>query len=185
MYKLAILIPAMFLSAVGCNNENLATQTDIYNETSYKTFNNSKYRYQFQYPSNASVRETRLEEFSSLVNDTPEAAYNRLGGEVCIIVQYGKGQVVFSAPANEGLNATCLRTGVGADAKFSTEQARIQGVVVSGDKIIEDFSESIRFTLSDNTNIELSGGGLDQESYQQYLDIKPELIKIIESYQKI
>lgn len=188
MKKLLLPLLLITLIAAGCNTNN-AKQTEEPNttqNTELKTYINNRYHYQFEYPTTASVSEFPKESFSSKVGDTPEAAYQRLGSEVCITLKYENGYIAISAPENNtDPNAVCLRSGVGVGAEFLTEKLTIQGKEITGDKIFETYSESTRYILDDNTQIEIGGGGKNQEDYQAYLKIKPELLRVIQSYKTI
>lgn len=183
--KLFTTFAILALLSAGCNQITEINRDTQNQSTELQTYTNQKYKYQFDYPEGAIVKETPAEFFSSSAGDTPDATYKRLGGEVCITVEYKNAGIAFSAPQNQDLNAACLRSGVGTEAEFSNEKLTIFNEEVTGDRIFEGTSESIRFNLKDGTKIEISGGGETEQAYREYLKVKPEILNIIQSYRKL
>jgi len=181
--------------------EEVISEEDIYE--SWKTYINDIYSYQFKYPPEAIVSEAEREAFSISVEErdqglTADDIYNKYTGKICVYVEYKLGYIYISAPENKGWYVICGRSGLGVWDE-TTEVKDIEEVITIEDKtyIAEGYevigpgetlffhNEFLWFSLEDGTEIEYGSLPDEEATYQDYLDVKEDLVKIVESYEKI
>lgn len=163
----------------------------------WETYINDVYGYEFNYPSEAEIIEADISSFGLSPEEvaqglTFEDIYNEYTGKICVTIDYKLGYINISVPENKYV--LCGRSGVGAYEVEEIEEEIIiegqaytaKGIEVKGPgETLAYHNEFLRIALEDGTKIEY-GSRYDEEAlYDDYLKIKDELIKIVESYRKI
>ncbi|EKD46297.1 MAG: hypothetical protein ACD_68C00043G0002 [uncultured bacterium] len=145
----------------------------------WTTFTSDQYDYQISYPDNVEIKDD-------------------LDG-MCVFFQYKEnnviiGDVTISTPDNYQFEkANCGRTGYGYDIEPITANLTIDGKSYTANgyeekgpgETLEFHNETLVVNLDDKTRIEFGAAGDDSFTYADYLEIKPDLIKMVESYQAI
>lgn len=159
------------------------------------TYKNDRYNYKFKYPPAASTRVARREDFRVPPEEAAQGLdaddlYERYSGSICVLVSYGNlGYVSISAPGN--IYAQC--DDIEDDDVFNkTENLTIQGKILKAKgieknpegQILSNRSEIYYVDLMDDTRI-VFGSKSSDLNFSDYQSIRPELIKIIESYQEL
>lgn len=144
----------------------------------WKTFTNDVHKYSFRYPDGAPI------EILDLGNSPAE--------KECVQVSLTYGYVTFSAPGSKEM---CGRTGVGVYAESIEKEENItvggKNYLITGYEFVNpgntlrDHNETMSFNLDDGTRIEFGSKGDETLAYADYVKERAELIKIIESYQKL
>lgn len=172
------------------------------NISNWKTYDNEKYNYSFQYPDGVKIAEAKKAVFGLMQEDIEaglafDDIYTKYTGQICVSIAYGYGGIYISAPPNKDFSyVTCGRTGVGAssDEIIKKEEKIIvqekeytaTGIEVAyGDKSnLANHYETMRIYLDDGTTIEYGSYPIEGASWKDYLEIKKDLVTIIESYDK-
>jgi hypothetical protein len=163
----------------------------------WKTYTNTVYKYQFKYPPSARISEAEKSSFSVRTEEvkqgiTVEDVYKKYTGKICVSTQYRFGYVKISAPPNKYFAyVICGRTGVGAYTVTSKEEVVVidgktytaKGYEVKGPGNTLDYhNETFNVTLEDGTTIEYGALPTEKATFEDYLTIKGELLKIVESF---
>lgn len=163
------------------------------------TYKNSVYGYEIKLPLEATITEARKEDFSLSPEEVAEGltfddVYNKYTGKVCVSIDYKLGYIQISAPPNnEFQHVICGRTGAAYETQKKTENVTIEGAVYVASGFEEKgpgetlmyHNETLRVLLDDNTKIEYGAKPDEAKTYADYLEIKPDLLKIVESFKKI
>jgi len=139
------------------------------------TYTNDTYRYEFRYPQGATVSQSDA-------------------GNICVGVKYELGYVYISAPANAGFSQTqCGRTGMGYEGVEKEEALVIDGKSYTAKGFEEKgpgetlnfHDETLVVTLDDGTRIEYGARPDEAATFADYLEFKPQLLKIVQSYRSL
>ena len=156
------------------------------NPVAAHVYTNDIYKYSFNYPDGAVIKEAGKDLFSMSPEEyksgvTFDDIYNKYTGKVCLDVQYNGGHVYISAPANKDSRYVLCsaRTGIGSEATMTSakEDFTIDGKVYTAEA--QDIAENgthnyiVRINLPDATRITISAYSPEN---------KNELKKIVESY---
>jgi len=170
--------------------------TDEYKD--WKTYINDIYSYEFYYPERAEISEADRSSFGIPTEDyekgiTFDDVYNKYTGKICITIRYKSGYITISAPEN--IFVECGRTGVGSEYEVTELEEKLvidgkdciaRGVELqSGGETLDRHQEFLRLRMEDGTAIEYGSISDDVATYEDYLEVKETLIKIIESYRKV
>jgi len=163
------------------------------------TYTNDVYGYEFRYPSGAEVAETPIggfrlpaEEYEAGV--TFEDAYDLHTGKVCVTVSYEFGYINISAPPNEGFRyVICGRTGRAYEGPDREDSLLIDGTTYTAGGFEEQgpgetlnyHNETLILTLDDGTRIEYGAGPSETATFEDYLLIRDDLLRIVQSYHKL
>jgi len=164
------------------------------------TYTNDVYGYEIRYPPEATVTEAPegfftvpREEFDKGV--TIHDAYERYTGKICVSVGYEAGYVLISAPANNGgfQYAMCGRTSRAFEGPSRKETLLIEGETYTASgfeeqgpgETIEYHNETLVVVLDDGTRIEYGARPVETATFEDYLQIRDDLVKIIQSYRKV
>lgn len=162
-------------------------------------YKNEIYGYEFRYPKGAHVREAKKEEFRLSPEEanagiTIEDVYNKYTGKICISIIYDLGYIYISAPSNKGNKyVLCGRTGRAYEGPSKTEEITIEGRkwIAKGfeeqgpGETLNYHNETLAITLNDGTRIEYGSRPVKTATFADYLKMKGEIIKIIESFKRI
>jgi inhibitor of cysteine peptidase len=165
----------------------------------WNTYVNDVYEYEIKYPSEATITEAKKDTFGLSEEDqkqglTFDDVYNQYTGKICVGVRYKLGYIYISAPQNASMrHVTCGRTGVGGPIEEKGEEIAVDGkkYLASGfeetgiGETLNLHNETFVINLDDGTRIEYGSLPGEQATYRDYLVIKDELLKIVESYHKI
>ncbi len=201
--RLALVLVALLMGGAitACvrTDERITITPTLSSSTSegWKTYTNGVYKYQFKYPPGARISEAEKSSFSLRAEEvnqgiTVEDVYAKYTGKICISVQYRLGYVNISAPPNKYFAyVICGRTGVGAYTVTSKEEVVVidgktytaKGYEVKGPGNTLDYhNETFTVTLEDGTTIEYGALPTEKATFEDYLTIKGELLKIVESF---
>ena len=148
------------------------------------TYSNDVYGYEFSYPPEATVSEAEEDEFN----------------RTCFSVQYELGSVVITLPPNEDLPyiLPCGRTGRAYEGPDREETLAIDGRTYTAQgfeergpgETLNYHNETMVVVLDDGTRIEYGVGPADEATletatFEDYLQIKDQLLKIVQSYRKL
>ena len=163
------------------------------------TYTNDVYGYEFRYPPEATVTEApetwfrvSREEWDKGV--TPHDAYERYTGKICVQVEYQLGWVNISAPVNDQFRyVNCGITGIGYDGRAVHETLLIDGKAYSGGgwesqgpgETLRYHHEFLILDLDDGTKIEYGARPVETATFEDYLQIRDDLVKIVQSYRKV
>jgi hypothetical protein len=163
------------------------------------TYTNDVYGYEFRYPPEAEVWEAPLELFS-LPREEYEAGvtfqdvYQRYTGKVCINVRYGPGGISILASADESsLYINCGRTSRAYEGPDRQETLIIDGGTYTArgfeeqgpGEILNYHNETLHVYLEDGTRIEYGSWASETATFEDYLQIRDQLLKIVQSYRKL
>jgi len=181
------------------DEESDTDKTGIYE--GWTTYANDLYKYQFKYPSNATVEEAKKDMFGLSQEDADaglsfDDVFEKYTGKICLNISYSKlGYITISAPENkEFAHVTCGRTGIGScETANKTEQVTVDGKTYTangmeqkcGGDLLIMHNETFVVTLDDGTRIEYGSTADPDFTYQDYLNAKKDMLGIIESYEKI
>lgn len=179
-----------------CKKGDSVTVADEYE--GWNTYTNEKYGYRFKYPSTATVSEAEKNWFSlspdeAVAGLTFEDLYEEYTGKVCVTVRHDLGYVNISAPINveKGL-VNCGRTSRAYEGPDITQNLNIGGRAYTATGFEEQgpgetlmyHNEMLVVSLEDKTRIEFGSWSDEEKTYQDYLAIKDDLIKIVESFEE-
>lgn len=169
----------------------------------WKTYTNNKYGYSFEYPPEATISEANKDYFSLSPEEVKQGitfddVFQKYTGQICVRIEYKYGHILISAPENKDYgHVICGITGVGV---FDKDEPKKDSLTIMGKayqvmgtefynvgkNALFDHWEYFRFDLDDGTQIEYGSNSGDKNiTFQDYLKIKPELLGIVESYQKL
>lgn len=175
------------------------TPTPTSSYEGWLTYTNDIYHYQFKYPPGATIEEATKEAFSLAPDEvssgmTFEEKFSRYTGKICVTVFYNLGYVQISAPPNSGFaHVICGRTGRAYEGPSKSEVLTIEGRSYTASGFEEQgpgetlnlHNETMVVTLEDGTRIEYGSRPSDSATFADYLTIRDEIIKILESFKKI
>ena len=169
----------------------------------WSTYTNDVYDYEFKYPKDAVISEAKMSDFSLSGEDvkkgvTFQEVYDKYTGKICLFLTYQTGYINISAPVNEGFKyVLCGRTGVGAcDTKEKSEELVIDGEKYTAEGFEEicqtsdsaplaSHNETMVVTLDDKTRIEYGSSSDPTKTFADYLKIRDEILKIVQSYKTL
>ena len=163
------------------------------------TYANDVYNYQFKYPSGATIEETTQDAFSLSPDEvsagvTFEEKYDKYTGKICITLHHQLGYVQISAALNSNFaHVICGRTGRAYEGPDGSETLTIDGKTYTATGFEEKgpgetlnfHNETLVATLEDGTRIEYGSRPDESATYADYLKMRNEIIKIVESFKKI
>jgi len=163
------------------------------------TYTNDVYQYEFRYPPGAEITEAPAEAFSLPIEEseagvTFEEVYDQYTGKVCITVSYELGYVNISAPPNEGFRyVICGRTSRAYEGPDREETLLIDGGTYTASgfeeqgpgETLDYHNEMLVLTLEDGTRIEYGAGPSETATFEDYLMIRDDLLRIVQSYRKL
>lgn len=202
-----ILLIGFFLGAQYSLTSTLThqkVQEDIQpNLNEWEKYENKKYGYTIKYPKEAEIHLAQSNDFSyeSDENGNPkdpelekigqdkrfEYLHDKYGGELCVTLDYKEAYIQISASENENNRHTiCSPTGVGTDDIAISEQVTINGkeYLASGFRNNTSNNEWLVVDLDHGTRITY-GNSINNESYVDYEKIKPEVKKIVSTFEFI
>ncbi len=165
--------------------------------TNWPTYVNQMYQYKFFYPKAAVVSQADKAAFGLSQENkqkglTIDQLFRDYTGLVCLKITDKLGYIFISAPANKNFSlVTCGRTGAGYEIRNKQEQVTINDkkFTASGfeevgpGQTLNFHNETLVVNLDDGTRIEYGASPDDQATFSDYQKIKPELLKILETYQ--
>ena len=160
---------------------------------------NDVYGYKFRYPEEARVEEVEKAAFSLSPEEvsagmTFDEKYEKYTGKICLTIFYQLGYIQISAPPNaEFAQVICGRTGLAYEGEDRSERVRIDDKVYTATGFEEKgpgetlnfHNETLVVTLDDGTRIEYGSRPDEAKTFADYLEMKEEIIKVVESYRKI
>lgn len=163
------------------------------------TYTNDVYMYEFRYPPGAEITEAPLEAFGLPTEEfeagvTFEDVYDLYTGKICVTVSYELGYVNISAPPNEGFRyVICGRTSRAYEGPDREEALLIDGGTYTASGFEEQgpgetlnyHNETLALTLEDGTRIEYGAAPSDTATFEDYLLIRDDLLKMVQSYRKL
>lgn len=163
------------------------------------TYTNDVYDYEFKYPPEASISEVEQSAFGLSPEEveagvTFEDKFREYTGKICITVTYNLGYVQISAPTNKGFaHVICGRTGRAYEGPDRSETLTIDGGIYTAEGFEEQGpSEALNFhnetlvvTLDDGIRSEYGSRPDETATFADYLEMREEIIRIVESYKKI
>lgn len=163
------------------------------------TYTNDVYKYEFKYPTGATVAEAEQREFKvpreeSEQGVTRQDVYERYTGKICVHVSYQLGWVTISAPVNTGFRyVNCGITGIVGPGRTREETLLIDGKTYSaGGWEQQGLGETLPFhnevlivNLDDGTQIEYGAALAETATFEDYLLIRDDLVRIVQSYRKL
>ena len=163
------------------------------------TYTNDVYEYEFRYPPGAEVAEAPLEAFGLPTEEfeagvTFEEVYDLYTGKICVSVSYELGYVNVSAPPNEGFQyVLCGRTSRAYEGPDREQTLLIDGGTYTASGFEEQgpgetlnyHNETLALTLEDGTRIEYGAAPSETATFEDYLLIRDDLLKIVQSYRKL
>lgn len=160
------------------------------------TYTNDVYGYEFRYPPAATVTEASESAFHLSAEEAQEGVtfrdvYERYTGKICIHVDYELGYVNISAPPNRYV--ICFRTGRAYEGPSREETLLIDGKTYTAQGFEEQgpgetlpyHNEMLRVELDDGTTIEYGPKPVETATFDDYLEIRDDLLKIVQSYRKL
>jgi len=163
------------------------------------TYTNDVYGYEFRYPPGAEIAQAPMEhfrlpreEFESGV--TFEEVYDRYTGKVCVTVRYELGYIHISAPPNEGFRyVICGRTSRAYEGPDREETLLIEGRTYTARGFEEQgpgetlnyHNEMLTVSLEDGTRVEYGPGPSETATFEDYLQIRDVLLRIVQSYREL
>jgi hypothetical protein len=163
------------------------------------TYTNDVYKYEFKYPTGATVAEASETAFHLSAEEAQEGVtfrdvYERYTGKICIHVDYQLGWVTISAPVNTGFRyVNCGITGIVGPGRTREETLLIDGKTYSaGGWEQQGLGETLPFhnevlivNLDDGTQIEYGAKLVETATFEDYLLIRDDLVRIVQSYRKL
>jgi len=169
------------------------------------TYTSEKYGYEIKYPKEASIYTTTKELFGiptdkdgvpldnelkqfNTFDQKIEYLYQKYGEDICLIIHYKGGRVVISSPANNNPRyVICGSTGIGVDTVEVEQEIVVDGkkYLASGRKAdisTETPHEFFVIHLEGGTKIEFGSNFDSNYTFNEYLSVKDELIKILKTY---
>lgn len=163
------------------------------------TYTNEVYSYEFRYPKEAAIEEAKEEDFG-LSPEEYEAGmtfadkYKKYTSKICVYLTYKFGYINISAPPNKGhAHAICGRTGRAYEGPEKSEDLTIDGEKYTAEGFEEKgpgetlsfHNETLWVLLDDETTIEYGALPDETKTFADYLAMREEILKIVESYRKI
>lgn len=187
------------ISTPALTPESALTPTPTGEYEGWLTYTNDVYNYEFKYPRGAGIEEAAREAFSLSPEEaaggmTFEEKYTRYTGKICITINHGLGYVQISAPVNSGFaHVICGRTGRAFEGIDKSETLTIEGRTYTASgfeeqgpgEILNFHNETMVVILGDGTRIEYGSRPSETATFADYLTMKEEIIKIVESFRKI
>jgi hypothetical protein len=163
------------------------------------TYTNDVYKYEFKYPTGATVAEAEQREFKVPREEweqgvTHQDVYERYTGKICVHVDYQLGWVSISAPVNTGFRyVNCGRTDIVNPGRAREETLLIDGKTYSAGgweqqgpgETLPFHNEFLVVGLDDRTQIEYGAKLVETATFEDYLLIRDDLLKIVQSYRKL
>jgi hypothetical protein len=162
------------------------------------TYTNDVYGYEIRYPPGANIREWAPSHMSPEEADQGVTWEELLGlytAKICVEVDYDLGYVLFSAPANNGgfRYVNCGRTSRAFEGPSREETLLIEGKTYTAGgfeeqgpgETIEYHNETLNVTLDDGTRIEYGAMPVGTATFDDYLLMRDDLLKIVQSYRKL
>jgi hypothetical protein len=163
------------------------------------TYTNDRFGYEFRYPPEAMVTEAEEAEFAIPLEEaeagiTFDELYERYTGKICVTVWYELGYVSISAPENAySRYVICQRTSRAYEGPRREEVLLIEGKTYTADGFEEQgpgetlpyHNETLYVQLEDGTRINYGSWSVETATFEDYLQIRDELVKIVQSYRKI
>jgi hypothetical protein len=163
------------------------------------TYTNDVYGYEFKYPPGAEIAEAPMEAFGLPTEEfeagvTFEDVYELYTGKVCITVGYELGYINISAPPNESFQyVICGRTGRAYEGPDREETLLIDGGTYTASGFEEQgpgetlnyHNEMLVASLDDGTRIEYGAGPSETATFEDYLQIRDVVLKIVQSYSEL
>jgi hypothetical protein len=125
---------------------------------------------------------------------TFEDVYELYTGKVCITVGYELGYINISAPPNESFQyVICGRTGRAYEGPDREETLLIDGGTYTAGGFEEQgpgetlnyHNEMLVASLDDGTRIEYGAGPSETATFEDYLQIRDVVLKIVQSYSEL
>jgi hypothetical protein len=163
------------------------------------TYTNDVYGYELRYPPEATIEEDESllkvprEEWEQGV--TFQDILERYTAKICVHVAYKAGYVLISAPANNGgfRYAMCGRTSRAIEGPSRRETLLIEGETYTASGFEEQgpretiayHNETLVVVLEDGTRIEYGARPVETATFEDYLEIRDDLVKIVQSYRRV
>lgn len=163
------------------------------------TYTNDVYGYEFRYPPGAEITEAPLEAFALPTEEfeagvTFEEVYDLYTGKICVTVSHELGYVNISSPPNEGFRyVICGRTGRAYEGPDREETLLIDGGTYTArgfeeqgpGETLDYHNETLVVSLGDGTRIEYGAGPSEDAAFEDYLLIRHDLLRIVQSYREL
>jgi hypothetical protein len=180
------------------SEESPTPETEIAYE-GWLTYTNDVYKYEFKYPTGATVAEAEQREFKVPREEweqgvTHQDVYERYTGKICVHVDYQLGWVTISAPVNTGFRyVNCGRTGIVNPGRAREETLLIDGKTYSAwgweqqglGETLPFHNEFLVVGLDNRTQIEYGAKPVETATFEDYLLIRDDLVRIVQSYRKL
>lgn len=172
---------------------------DIVDEKNWTTFKNDVYKYQIKHPKDAMIKEAKKSDFA-LSNEERDQGldfddvYEKYTGKICVTIEYKYGYVNISVAENKDFaHVICGRTGRTNESTKKSENLTIEdkkytaeGYVEKGKgDTLESHNETLVIELDSGIRIEYGAIATDQGTYEDYLEIRDVILKIVESFETI
>jgi hypothetical protein len=163
------------------------------------TYTNDVYGYEFKYPPEATVTEAPEWHFKVPAEEqqqgvTHQDVYEQYTGKICISVDYELGYVRISAPVNAGFPyVICGRTGIAYQGRAREEILVIDGKTYTAggweeqgpEETLPYHNEMLLVALDDGTRIEYGAKPVETSTFEDYLETRDDLVRIVQSYRKL
>jgi len=161
------------------------------------TYTNDVYGYEIRYPPGATIREEAPYKMSPEEREqgvTFEDLRERYTAKICVGVDYDLGYVLFSASANNGFRyVNCGRTSRAFEGPSREETLLIEGETYTArgfeeqgpGETIDYHNEMLAVVLDDGTSIEYGAKPAETATFDDYLLIRDDLLKIVQSYRRL
>lgn len=173
-----------------------ASKVDTSNWQSYV---NQMYQYKFLYPETALISQATKNDFGLSQENKQKGLeindlYQNYTGLVCLKITDNLGYIFISAPVNKDFGlVTCGRTGAGYQINKKQEEVTINDKKytttgfeeIGPGETLNFHNETFVVNLSDGTRIEYGALPDSQATFSDYQKIKPEILKILQTYQPI
>ena len=193
------MTPMPTLMSIATISASPALSPTVDDYTDWIIYTNDVYNYQFKFPPGASIEEAKKEAFSLSPDEvdagmTFEKKYDKYTGKICVSLNHKLGYVQISAAANKNFAHTiCGRTGRVYEGPGKSDTLTIdektytaKGFEEQGPGETLDFhNETLVVTLDDGTRIEYGSQPDETATYADYLTIRSDILKIVESFKKI